>query len=129
MKYQVNYARAVRKTKSGDPLPFGPFGTLLVSQVGGGKSAADKITVRTTADVAEKVGAKMAEARKAGKVITVEADFTESEVDGKIGVRTETWVNDEGTAIEQTALYIRFASTPTWGIEVGKNDVGNLDSL
>lgn len=129
MKYQVNYARAIRETKGGDPLPFGPFGTLLVSQVGGGKATADKITVRTTAEVAEKVGAKMAEARKEGKVITVDADFTESEVDGKIGVRTETWVNEEGTAISQSALYIRFASTPIWGKEVGKNDVGNLDSL
>jgi len=129
MKYQVNYARSVRRTKSGEALPFGPFGTLLVSQVSGGKSAADKITVRTTADVAEKVGAKMAEARKAGKVLVVEAEFTESEVDGKLGVRTETWVNDEGTECSQSALYLRFASTPTWGIEVGKNDEGNLDSL
>ena len=121
-KFQVNHASTAKGA-------FGEFGNLLVNPVGH-KVEADKVTIRTTPVVAAKVALKIAEAKKAGKVLTVTADFTEvTFADGSSGPREERWTNKAGEEISQIALYLRMASTPVWAIEAGKDDEGNLGDL
>ena len=107
--------------------PFGSFGNLLVSAPG---LRADKVVVRTTPQVAEKVAKRIAELNTTKeKILTVEAEMVEAEVGGTVGVREESWTTKAGEAVSQTALYLRFASEPNWALEARRNDLGNLDSL
>lgn len=120
MKLFVNFANIAEG-------PFGSFGNLLVSAPG---IKADKVVVRTTPQVAEKVAKRVAELNATKeKCLTVEAEVVEAEVGGVLGVREETWTNKDGQEVSQTALYLRFASEPTWALEARRNDLGNLDSL
>jgi hypothetical protein len=121
-KYQVNWAGKATG-------PFGEFGNLLVTPIGF-TAGADKITIRTTPQVADKVAKAIAGLKGTNLVLTVNAETSEVVfADGTQGVRQENWTNKAGEAVSQTALYLRFASTPIWAKEVGKDDEGNLGDL
>jgi hypothetical protein len=107
-KYQVNWAGKATG-------PFGEFGNLLVTPIGHSADC-DKITIK--------------ELKGTGLVLTVVAETNEVVfADGSQGVREENWTNKQGEAVSQTALYLRFSSTPTWAKEAGKDDLGNLGDL
>jgi hypothetical protein len=121
-KYQVNFASTAKGA-------FGKFGNLLVTPLGHTEEA-DKVTIRTTEVVADKVASKLKELKGTGLVLTVSADFNEvTFADGTSGAREERWTNKAGEEVSQIAVYYRMATTPTWATEKGKDDEGNLADL
>jgi hypothetical protein len=122
MKFRVNHASVAKG-------PHGDFGTLLVNPEVA-IAGVDSVKIRTTADVATEVKKAIAKYKNVGEVLTVAAETTEVVfADGHQGPREENWTTEDGTAVSQVALYLRFASTPDWGHEVKKNDRGNLGDL
>jgi len=121
-KYQVNHASVATG-------PFGSFGNLLVNPVGHSEEQeVSKVVIRTTPEVAKAVAEKLAELKGTGKVLTTTAEFSMvNHAKGEVGFKLDQWKDKAtGENREQLALYIRFASTPVWAREDGKNDIGNI---
>lgn len=121
-KYQVNHASVATG-------PFGSFGNLLVNPIGHSEEReVSKVVIRTTPEVAKAVAEKLKALKETNKILTATAEFTPvAHASGEVGFKLDQWKDKvTGENREQLALYIRFASTPVWAREDGKNDIGNI---
>lgn len=125
--YQINHA-------SWTEGPFGTFGSLLANPIGHQESQeVSKISIRCTKETAEKIAKKLKAIKGTDKIVTATAEFTPVALkNGDIGFTIDRWEDKKtGEHREQSALYIRFATTPVWAtVERPKVDeVGNLDDI
>jgi hypothetical protein len=102
---------------------FGEFGELLVNFISQ-PNPADKMVVRVSPATAKAIAAKL----NGGKVgMTV--DLALREVDGKAGLRTETFVNKKGETVNQTAIYFGMANTPRYSRLASVNEESNIGDI
>lgn len=125
--YQVNHA----SWKEG---PFGDFGSLLANPLGHTETqAVDKIVIRCTKELAEKISEKLKALKGSGMILTATAEFQPVALkNGDLGFTREQWEDKRtGENREQASLYIRFATTPAWATaqKPKVDEIGNLGDI